>query len=150
MCSPVDQPEYLPSPLGFVADNVELYESSGGTMGASLPGSLRPVLVLTTVGARTGALRKSALMRVEHEGEWLLVGSMGGQPKDPQWCWNLRAHPKATVQDGPEPVPVRTVELSGAERAIWWERAVAAYPDYADYQARTDRQIPLFLATPVS
>lgn len=140
---------YAPSPLDFVADNVELYESSGGTMGASLPGSLLPVLILTTTGARTGALRKSPLMRVEHEGRWLLVGSMGGQPTDPQWCWNLRAHPDAVVQDGPTPVPVRTRELAGKEREEWWARAVAAYPDYADYQRRTERLIPVFLATPM-
>lgn len=143
--------DYIPSPLSFVADNVRWYEATGGEVGGSLPDSDRPIIVLTTRGARTGALRKSPVMRVHHGGAWILVGSMGGQPKDPQWCWNLRAHPNdATIQDRTLVTTVATVELPDADRASWWEIAVATYPDYADYQCRTSRRIPLFVATPIA
>ena len=147
--APAMSRRYEPSPLEFVADNVELYESTGGRMGNSLPGSGEEIVVLTTIGARSGAIRKTPVMRVVADGRWLLVGSMGGQPTDPHWCRNLRARPdEVWVQDGPEPQPVSVKELSGAERDRWWTIAVQAFPDYADYRRRTDRVIPLFLATP--
>ena len=110
-----------------------------------------PIVVITTVGNRTGKVRKTPLMRVEHDGEYVLVASMGGAPKHPVWYHNLKARPhEVTLQDGATPVKVNIRELAGAERAEWWDRAVAAYPPYAEYQERTTRTIPVFLATPVS
>ena len=107
-----------------------------------------PVVIVTSRGRRTGTVRKTPLMRVEHDGEYALIGSLGGAPKNPVWVYNLRGDPDAvTLQDGPEPVPVTVREVSGDERALWWKRAVAAYPPYADYQKRTERLIPVFVAT---
>ena len=141
--------EYEPTPWDWVREQVEAYESSGGTRGTTLRDTGLPVIIVTSRGRRTGKLRKTPLMRVEHSGEYALVGSMGGAPKDPVWVHNLRADPEAvTVQDGPEPVDVAVRELTGDERAEWWDRAVAAFPPYADYQARTERTIPVFVATP--
>ena len=107
-----------------------------------------PVIIVTTKGNKSGKVRKFALMRVEHDGEYALVASMGGAPKHPVWYYNLVADPEAVeIQDGPEPFAATVRVLQGDERAVWWERAVAAYPDYADYQKKTERVIPVFLAT---
>jgi F420H(2)-dependent quinone reductase len=140
--------EYVPSSQQWVRDQVEAYESSGGQQANTLGDTGLPVIVMTTRGAKSGSLRKNPLMRVEHDGEYLLVASMGGAPTNPTWYHNLVADPDAvTVQDGAEPFDVDARELSGEERGIWWERAVAAFPPYAEYQRKTDRQIPVFLAT---
>jgi deazaflavin-dependent oxidoreductase (nitroreductase family) len=140
--------EYEPSPWDWVREQVEVYEGSGGREGNTLSDTGMPVVIVTTRGAKTGKLRKTALMRVEHDGEYALVGSMGGAPNNPVWVYNLRADPEAVViQDGPEPFDGHVRELSGDERAEWWDRAVAAYPDYAQYQKNTTRLIPVFLAT---
>ena len=109
----------------------------------------QPIVIVTTRGNKSGKLRKTALMRVEHDGDYALIGSLGGAPKHPVWVHNLRADPTAVVvQDGPEPVDMTVREIDGDERAAWWERAVAAYPPYAEYQAKTDRLIPVFIASP--
>jgi F420H(2)-dependent quinone reductase len=139
--------EYEPNTMQWVRDQVEAYESSGGQRGNTLRDTGLPVIIVTTRGNKTGKLRKTPLMRVEHDGEYALVGSLGGAPRNPVWYYNLKADPKAvTIQDGPEPFDVEVREVSGPERAGWWERAVAAFPPYADYQARTERQIPVFVA----
>ena len=139
--------EYEPSPAQWVRDQVEAYESSGGTEGTTLRGM--PVIVLTTKGAKSGKLRKSPLMRVEHGGVYAAVASLGGAAKNPVWYYNVLSHPLVELQDGPVKQDMRAREITGAEKASWWERAVAAYPDYADYQTKTDREIPLFLLEPV-
>jgi deazaflavin-dependent oxidoreductase (nitroreductase family) len=139
---------YEPSPAQWVRDQVEAYESSGGTRGNTLRDTGLPVIVVTMRGKQSGKLRKIPLMRVEHDGEYALIGSVGGAPKDPLWVANLRANPDAvTIQDGPEPFDVKVREVSGAEREEWWARAVAAFPNYAEYQQRTDRLIPVFVAS---
>ena len=138
--------EYEPSTWQWVREQVEAYEASGGTEANTLRDTGLPVIVLTTRGHKTGKIRKSPLMRVEHEGRYALVGSQGGAPRDPAWCHNLRADPDATIQDGPSPFAVRVRQVTGEERARWWERAVAAYPPYAEYQTRTTREIPVFVA----
>lgn len=135
--------DYEPSPARWVRDQVEKYEKSGGTEGTTMNGL--PVVVLTTVGARTGKLRKAALMRVEHDGTYAVVASLGGAPQHPVWYYNLRAHPEAELQDGPQRWDVVAREVHGAEKAEWWERAVAAYPPYAEYQEKTTREIPVLL-----
>jgi deazaflavin-dependent oxidoreductase (nitroreductase family) len=138
--------EYEPSPQQWVRDQVELYERTGGREGNTLLDRGLPVVIYSTRGASSGKVRKQPLMRVEHDGAYLMVGSMGGAPKDPAWVANVREHPdQVTVQDGPEPWDGVARELTGDEKAEWWERAVAAFPDYADYQTKTDRQIPIFL-----
>jgi deazaflavin-dependent oxidoreductase (nitroreductase family) len=138
--------EYEPSPQQWVRDQVELYERTGGREGNTLLDRGLPVVIYSTRGASSGKVRKQPLMRVEHDGAYLMVGSMGGAPKDPAWVANVRKHPdQVTVQDGPEPWDGVARELTGDEKAEWWERAVAAFPDYADYQTKTDRQIPIFL-----
>jgi deazaflavin-dependent oxidoreductase (nitroreductase family) len=127
---------------------VEAYERTGGREAATLRDTGLPVVIVTMRGNRSGNVRKVALMRVEHDGEYALVASKGGAPKHPVWYYNLRAHPdEVTIQDGSEPFDAQVRELSGPERTEWWERAVAAYPPYAEYQERTDREIPVFLAT---
>ncbi len=137
---------YEPSPSDWAREQTELFEASGGTEGNTLRGM--PIIVLTSVGATSGKLRKTPLMRVEHGGEYAAVASLGGAPKHPVWYHNLKADPEAvTIQDGPEPFDVRVRELSGDERAEWWTRAVAAYPPYAEYQEKTEREIPVFVAT---
>lgn len=135
--------EYEPSPWSFAADHVERYERSGGTEATSMSGM--PVVVLTTRGRRTGKLRKSPVMRVEHEGRYAAVGSLGGAPKNPVWVYNLRANPDVALQDGPEIYDLQAREVTEDERDEWWKRAVEAYPPYADYQARTERVIPVFV-----
>ena len=141
--------EYVPSTSQWVRDQVEEYESSGGQRANKLADTGLPVIIVTTRGNKSGKIRKTPLMRVEHDGEYALVASQGGAPTHPVWYYNLKADPKAVmIQDGPEPHDMTVRELSGDERATWWERAVEAWPDYAEYQTKTDRQIPLFIATP--
>jgi deazaflavin-dependent oxidoreductase (nitroreductase family) len=140
--------EYVPSKFGWVKDQVEAYERSGGNEAATLRDTGQPVIIVTMRGAKTGKVRKIALMRVEHEGAYALVASLGGAPKNPVWYGNLRANPdEVTVQDGPEPFPVTVREVDGDERAQWWERAVAAFPTYIEYQEKTERRIPVLVAT---
>lgn len=142
------QGTYVPSPAQWVRDQVEGYERSKGQQANTLRDTGLPVIIVTMRGNKTGDVRKIALMRVEHNGEYALVGSRGGAPKNPQWVYNLRANPDEVIlQDGPEPSEVQVRELTGDDREAWWERAVAAYPPYAEYQRRTTRRIPLFLAT---
>jgi F420H(2)-dependent quinone reductase len=140
--------EYEPSTQQWVRDQVELYESSGGTDGTAMRGM--PVVILTTKGAKSGKLRKAALMRVEHDGSYAVVASLGGAAKNPVWYYNVVAHPRVELQDGPAKRDMVAREVTGDEKAVWWKRSVAAYPDYADYQAKTDRKIPLFVLEPVS
>lgn len=139
--------EYEPSPEKWVRDQVATYEASGGTDATTLRGV--PVVVVTSVGAKSGKLRKNPLMRVEHEGKYALVASKGGAPKHPTWYHNLVAHPTIELQDGPDRREYTVHVADGAERAAWWERAVAVWPDYAEYQTKTDREIPVFVAEPV-
>ena len=140
--------EYQPSAAKWVRDQVELYESSGGTEGTTLLDTGLPVVIVTSLGARSGKVRKTPLMRVEHDGSYALVASQGGAPTHPVWYHNLTAHPEVDIQDGPTKRSYRVREVSGDERSTWWERALAAFPNYADYQRSTDRQIPVFLAEP--
>ena len=136
--------EYEPSPEAWVREQVERYEATGGREANTLRDTGLPVAVFSTRGARSGKVRKQALMRVEHEGAYAMVGSQGGAPKDPAWVANLRAHPdQVTVQAGPEPWDGVAREVTGEEKRQWWERAVAAYPAYAEYQQKTDREIPV-------
>ena len=140
--------EYEPSPAGWVRDQVEAYEQSGGREANTLLDTGMPIIIVTTRGNKSGKLRKTPLMRVEHDGEYALVASMGGAPKHPVWYFNLTADPKSVqIQDGPEPFDVDVREVDGEERAAWWERAVTAYPPYAEYQERTERRIPVFIAS---
>ncbi|RYV51537.1 nitroreductase family deazaflavin-dependent oxidoreductase [Pengzhenrongella frigida] len=139
--------EYQPSPEKWVRDQVELFEGSGGTKGTTLRGM--PVIILTTVGAKSGKLRKTALMRVEHDGVYAAVASLGGAAKNPVWYHNVLAHPLVELQDGPVVRDLTAREVTGTEKALWWERAVAAYPPYADYQTSTSRAIPVFVLEPV-
>ena len=145
------QGDYEPSPWDWVRDQVSEYEASGGQRANTLRETDMPIIVVTTRGAKSGKLRKNPLMRVEKDGEYALVASKGGTPENPAWYENLVTHPdEVTVQAGPEPFRVRVREISGDEKKEWWERAVAAYPPYAEYQQNTTRQIPVFVATPVS
>ena len=137
---------YEPSPVEFVRNQVETYERTDGREGNEMQG--RPVIILTTVGAKSGKLRKTPLMRVEHDGEYAVIASQGGAPTHPQWYPNLVANPTVELQDGPVRTTYTAREVEGAERAAWWERAVAAFPPYADYQEKTDRQIPVVVLTP--
>jgi F420H(2)-dependent quinone reductase len=141
--------EYAPSPRSWVRDQVELFENSAGTEGTTLLDTGLPVVIVTNLGARTGRVRKTPLMRVEHDGRYAAVASMGGAPKNPVWYYNLKANPTVELQDGPERSDMVARELTGSERAEWWDRAVAAYPPYAEYQTKTARQIPVFLLEPV-
>jgi deazaflavin-dependent oxidoreductase (nitroreductase family) len=140
--------EYEPSPWAWVREQVETYERTGGREANTLRETGLPVIILTTKGNKSGNVRKTPLMRVEHGGEYALVASMGGAPKHPVWYHNLKSNPTAVIQDGPAPMDVDVRELTGDERATWWNRAIAAFPSYADYQERTDRVIPVFLAQP--
>ena len=140
--------EYEPSPMQWVRDQVAEYEESGGTRANTLRDPGLPVIIVTTRGNKTGKIRKFALMRVEHDGEYALVASMGGAPKHPEWYLNLKSDPSALmIQDGPEPFDAVAREVTGEEKALWWERAVAAYPPYAEYQAKTSRVIPVLVAS---
>ncbi|MEO5723639.1 MAG: nitroreductase family deazaflavin-dependent oxidoreductase [Ilumatobacteraceae bacterium] len=140
--------EYEPSPSAWVRDQVEAYEKSGGTVAGTLRDTGLPVIIVTTHGRNTGKIRKSPLMRVEHDGEYALVASLGGAPANPVWYLNITADPDAvTIQDGPQPFAVKIREVTGDEKALWWKRAVEAFPPYADYQAKTQRQIPVLVAS---
>jgi deazaflavin-dependent oxidoreductase (nitroreductase family) len=140
--------EYEPSPMQWVRDQVATYERTGGKEANTLRDTGMPIIVVTVRGRKTGKVRKFALMKVEHDGEYALVASMGGAPKHPVWYHNLVADPDGVLlQDGPEPFPVTVREITGEEKAEWWERCVAAFPPYADYQKRTEREIPVLIAT---
>ncbi len=140
--------EYEPSTSDWSRKQAELFESSGGTEGTT---SLRgmPIVLLTSIGAQSGKLRKSPLMRVEHEGEYAVVASFGGARKHPVWYHNIKKHPHVELQNEPIKQDYVAREVAGDEKAVWWERAVAAYPDYADYQKKTTREIPVFVLTPM-
>jgi len=138
--------EYDPSPEKWVRDQVETYESSGGTEGTTLKGV--PVVVVTSMGAKSGKLRKNPVMRVEHDGAYALVASKGGAPSHPTWYHNLMAHPVVELQDGPDRRDYEVRVVEGEERAAWWERAVEVWPAYAEYQTKTGREIPVFVAEP--
>jgi len=141
---------YVPSPAQWVRDQVEAYERSGGAEANTLRDTGLPIIVVTMRGNKTGWVRKAALMRVEHGGEYALIASQGGAPANPMWYRNLVAAPEeVSIQDGPTPFAVRVREVNGTERDEWWSRAVAAFPPYAQYQARTARVIPVLVATPV-
>ncbi|MFL5860836.1 MAG: nitroreductase family deazaflavin-dependent oxidoreductase [Solirubrobacteraceae bacterium] len=142
------QGEYAPSTAEWVRNQVEEIESSGGTRGTMLRGM--PVIVITSLGHGSGKLRKNPVMRVEHDGKYAAVASKGGAPEHPTWYRNLVEHPLVEVQDGTLKGDFTAREVSGDERAQWWERAVAAYPDYASYQEKTDREIPVFVLEPAS
>jgi F420H(2)-dependent quinone reductase len=140
--------EYEPSPAQWVREQVEAYERSAGQQANTLRDTGLPVVIVTMRGNKTGKVRKIALMRVAHNGEYALVASKGGAPQHPVWFYNLRANPdEVTIQDGAKPFGARVRQVTGEERAAWWERAVAAYPPYADYQEKTDREIPVFVAS---
>jgi deazaflavin-dependent oxidoreductase (nitroreductase family) len=142
--------EYEPSPSDWVREQVELYESSGGTKGTTLRNTGLPVVVVTNRGAKSGKVHKTPVMRVEHGGRYLMVASKGGAPDNPLWVYSVRANPLVEVQDGAHKQDMTVRELDGDERAEWWERAVAAFPPYAEYQTKTRRRIPVFLLEPVS
>lgn len=140
------QGEYEPGPHRKTREQVELYERSGGTEGTTNEG--RPVVILTSRGARSGKLRKIALQRVEHNGIYAVVASMGGAPKHPVWYFNLLADAHVELQDGPTRQDMTAREVDGEERAAWWQRAVASWPPYEEYQKKTDRVIPVFVLEP--
>jgi deazaflavin-dependent oxidoreductase (nitroreductase family) len=140
-------PEYAPSPSRHVREQVAEYEASGGARGNTMRG--KPVIILTTKGARSGTIRKTPLMRVEHDGSYAVIASQGGAPAHPQWFHNVTAHPgDVLLQDGTEPRAFDVHVAEGEERELWWQRAVAAWPDYASYQLKTDRRIPVVVLTP--
>ncbi|NUP49933.1 MAG: nitroreductase family deazaflavin-dependent oxidoreductase [Catenulispora sp.] len=138
--------EYAPSPRDYVRETVELYEKSGGTQGNTMMG--KPIIILTTTGAKSGKIRKTPLMRVEHDGSYAVVASLGGAPKNPVWYYNITANPEVELQDGATKRRYVAHEATGEEKEQWWERAVEAWPDYDNYQSKTDRVIPLFVLTP--
>src|SRR3954447_14614695 len=138
--------ESEPSPSSHSSDQVELYERSNGAEGTTMRG--KPVVILTTVGAKSGKLRKTPLMRVEHDGVYAVVASLGGAPKHPVWYYNVVAHPEVELRDLDRVGDFVAREVHGDEKAVWWERAVEAWPDYADYQTKTDREIPVFVLEP--
>lgn len=142
------QGEYAPSSSGWAREQAELYESSGGTEGTTLRGM--PIVLLTTVGAKSGKLRKTPLMRVEHDGQYAVVASLGGAPKHPVWYFNLLKNPQVELQDGSARGDYTARLVEGDEKALWWARAVAAFPNYADYQQKTEREIPVFVLTPAN
>ena len=139
--------EYEPSTADWARKQAERYDASDGAQAGALRG--RPIIVLTSVGAKTGKLRKTALMRVEHDGVYAVVASLGGAPRHPVWYHNLRAHPQVELQDGPLRRDYLAREVTGDEKAPWWERAVESWPDYANYQTKTERQIPVFVLEPI-
>jgi deazaflavin-dependent oxidoreductase (nitroreductase family) len=139
--------EYAPSPWDWSREQAEKYAESGGADAADMKGM--PIILLTTVGAKTGKLRKTPLMRVQHDGEYAIVASLGGAPQNPVWYYNVAKNPRVELQDGSVTRDYDAREVFADEKAVWWERAVAAFPDYAEYQTKTDRQIPVFVLTPV-
>jgi deazaflavin-dependent oxidoreductase (nitroreductase family) len=139
--------EYAPSPWDWSREQAEKYAESDGAEAADMKG--KPIILLTTVGAKTGKLRKTPLMRVEHDGEYAVVASLGGAPQNPVWYFNIAKNPRVELQDGSVTRDYDAREVFDDEKAVWWERAVEAWPDYADYQTKTDRKIPVFVLTPV-
>jgi len=135
--------EYEPSPAQWAADQVEEFEGSGGTRGTTMRGV--PIVVITSLGARSGKLRKNPVMRVEHDGTYAAIASKGGAPENPTWYANFVAHPLVELQDGPAKGDYVARVASGDERALWWDRALAVWPDYAQYQTKTGREIPVFV-----
>ncbi len=131
-------------------DQVEAYEKSGGTEGTTLRDTGLPVVIVTNLGVSSGKVRKTPVMRVEHDGTYAMVGSKGGAPENPVWVYNVRANPQVEVQDGPRRQDMVAREISGDERSEWWQRAVDAFPPYADYQKKTTREIPVFLLEPAA
>lgn len=142
--------EYGPSVSEWARVQAETYEASGGREAATLGDTDMPIIVLTTVGAKSGLLRKTALMRVTDGRDYAVVASRGGAPEHPQWYWNLLANPRVELQDGDSKRDFVARELAGAEREAWWARSVDAYPPYADYQAKTSRTIPVLLLEPAA
>ncbi len=140
--------DYEPSTSDWARKQAELFERSDGTEGNTLRGM--PIILVTSVGVQSGKLRKTPLMRVEHDGEYAAVASLGGAPKHPVWYYNLKNHPHVELQDGPVKRDYLAREVTGDEKAVWWERAVAAFPDYAKYQEKTTREIPVFVLTPMA
>ncbi|WP_067697301.1 nitroreductase family deazaflavin-dependent oxidoreductase [Nocardia jejuensis] len=138
--------EYEPSTSDWARDQAEKYEASNGAEATTIKG--KPIILLTTRGAKTGKLRKTALMRVEHDGEYAVVASLGGAPKHPVWYWNIKAEPHVELRDGANLRDYTAREVTGEEKAVWWERAVEAWPDYAGYQTKTTREIPVFVLSP--
>lgn len=139
--------EYEPSTLGLARDQAEEYMASGGTAGTELNG--RPVVLVTSIGRKTGKIRKTPLMRVEHNGQYAIIGSMGGAPKHPVWYHNIKAHAHVELQDGPITKDYLAREVFGEEKAMWWERALVTWPDYEMYQSRCEREFPMFVLKPV-
>jgi deazaflavin-dependent oxidoreductase (nitroreductase family) len=140
--------EYEASPSDWVRDHADKIMESGSTEGVEMKD--KPLILLTTIGAKTGKIRKTPLMRVEHDGQYAIVASLGGAPKNPVWYYNVVAHPRVELQDGPVTKDYEAREVFDDEKATWWERAVEAWPDYAEYQTKTDRQIPVFVLTPIN
>src|SRR3979409_2583556 len=140
--------DYEESPWDWVRKDADRIMESGSSNGSEMKG--KPIILLTTIGAKSGKIRKTPLMRVEHGGEYAVVASLGGAPKNPVWFYNIKAHPQVELQDGADTKDYEAREVFGDEKAAWWERAVEAWPDYAEYQTKTDRQIPVFVLTPVS
>src|SRR6267142_6398775 len=138
--------EYEPSPWDWVRGDADKIMESGSTEGAEMKG--KPVILLTTIGAKSGKIRKTPLMRVEHDGEYAVVASLGGAPKHPVWYYNLTANPHVELQDGPTKKDYQAREIHDEEYAAWFERAIAAWPDYAEYQKKTTRTMPVFVLTP--
>jgi F420H(2)-dependent quinone reductase len=139
--------EYEPSTSDRARKQADQFEQSGGRDANTLRGM--PIILLTTVGAKSGKLRKTPLMRVEHDGEYAVVASLGGAPRHPVWYYNIVKNKHVELQDGPDKRDYLAREVTGEEKAVWWERAVAAFPPYADYQEKTDREIPVFVLTPM-
>jgi deazaflavin-dependent oxidoreductase (nitroreductase family) len=139
------QGTYVPSKQQWVRDQVEAYESSGGVRATTLRDTGDPVVVITSVGAKSGNLRKNPVMKVERDGKYVAIASKGGAPDNPEWYHNVVAHPEVELQDGPEKHDYTARLLSGAERGEWWDYAVQTWPTYGDYQKKTDREIPVFL-----
>ena len=140
--------EYEASPSDWVRDHADKIMETGSTEGIEMKD--KPLILLTTIGAKTGKIRKTPLMRVEHDGEYAVVASLGGAPKHPVWYFNVKAHPRVELQDGAVTRDYEAREVFDDEKVLWWKRAVEAWPDYAEYQTKTDRQIPVFVLTPVS
>jgi F420H(2)-dependent quinone reductase len=140
--------DYEESPWDWVRKDADRIIESGSTDGSEMKG--KPVILLTTIGAKSGKIRKTPLMRVEHDGEYAVVASLGGAPKNPVWYYNIKAHPQVELQDSDVNKDYDAREVFGDEKAAWWERAVEAWPDYAEYQTKTDRQIPVFVLTPIN
>jgi len=142
------QGEYVPSKADWVREQVEAFEASNGAEANTLRGGTDPIVVITSVGAKSGNLRKNPVMRVERDGQYVAVASKGGAPEQPEWYYNFLAHPEVELQDGPVRKTYTARVLTGAERADWWQHAVDTWPTYASYQTKTDREIPVFLLTP--